>query len=148
MLATLNVQLARGLLQKLVHMWDALEARGGNPNEFVKRGKAKLLDASKNLTTDDGEALIDFSHPYVWAPFAVLGYSNFCMEVLLPDTRDRSYQIGATSACNDPVQPVHTHINLVQFGVEDLIAANVEVNIIRIATVVVDAPIDSAAFGM
>ncbi|MCJ1307159.1 hypothetical protein MMC25_000805 [Agyrium rufum] len=123
MLAGLDVLRARAFLHQLVRNWDSLEKRGKHPNYFVKRGKAKLLDAVKTLTTDDGEALIDFSHPYVWAPFAVVGYGAVCIDLHRDDAILARLKSHMSSEVHASKRGEHHHIDLRQIGMEELLTA-------------------------
>ena len=109
LLAGLDTVSAEKVLRAVIGLWDRAEMRGRDPGKFVKRGRKRLLDAIKNLTNDAGEPLIDFSSPYVWAPFSVLGYAEFCMEVL-PDDKEAPKQ-------------EHIHVELNRFGLDDLLRA-------------------------
>ena len=107
LLAGLNIASAEKLLRAIVDLWDRADSRGRAPANFVKGGKRRLLSAIDDLTNHFGEPLVDFSHPYVWAPFSVLGYAEFCIEV---NTEDE----GAA-------KQEHQHIELERFGLDDLL---------------------------
>ena len=107
LLARLDVASAGRLLRAIVELWDRAEVRGRAPGEFVKRGRKRLLDAIDDLTNDVGEPLVDFGHPYVWAPFSLLGYAEFCVQ---NGTEDE-----------EAAEQEHRHIELDGLGLDDLL---------------------------
>ncbi|KAL8649512.1 MAG: hypothetical protein Q9210_004350 [Variospora velana] len=107
LLARLDIVSARRLLRAIVDLWDRADLHGRAPGKFVNRGKKRLLDAIDDLTNDVGEPLVDFSHPYVWAPFSVLGFADFCMEV--------------STADEEVTKQKHRHVELDKFGLDDLL---------------------------
>ena len=107
LLARLDIASAKRLLRAIVDLWDRADLRGRAPGKFVKGGKKRLLSAIKDLTDDSGAPLVDFSHPYVWAPFSVLGYAEFCIEV--------------STEGKEAAKQEHQHIELGRFGFDDLL---------------------------
>ncbi|MDI1485065.1 MAG: hypothetical protein OHK93_000199 [Ramalina farinacea] len=109
LLAGLDIGGARKLLRAIVDLWDRAASRGRAPERFVKRGKKRLLDAIEDLTNDAGEPLVDFSHPYVWAPFSVLGFAEFCMQV--------------KTGNEEAAEQQHRHVELDRYGLDNLLEA-------------------------
>ncbi|KAK4982527.1 hypothetical protein LTR50_007702 [Elasticomyces elasticus] len=119
MLAALDVVTARKLLHLIVRMWDSIAESGCKPGSFVKAGRGRLIDAIKHLTTADGTPSIDFSHPYVWASFSLVGYADFCIEVGTKNDRSRAVEnIRQENHCDS-----HDHIHLDLFDINDLFIA-------------------------
>jgi CHAT domain-containing protein len=61
------------MLQTLLDMWDEWEAKGIQPETIVKRGKKELQAAIKSLRSIDGNPMINWKHPYIWASFMMVG---------------------------------------------------------------------------
>lgn len=106
LLAGLDVASARSLLRAIIVVWDRADSSGRAPETFVKRGRQRLLDAIDDLSNDAGEPMVDFSHPYVWAPFSVLGYTDFCVQIT-------THGVAAEQG--------HRHIKLDGLGLDDLL---------------------------
>ena len=52
--------------------------------------------------------MVNFSHPYVWAPFSLLGFAEFCIQPYFGD---------------EVKQEEHQHINFDNLGLDDLLEA-------------------------
>jgi len=42
-------------------------------NKFVRRDRRKLEDVIRTLETEGGRNMLNFKHPYIWAPFVMVG---------------------------------------------------------------------------
>jgi CHAT domain-containing protein len=78
-LLSLDVEKATVFLKAILKEWDIMEKGGFKPGRFVRFGREQLIDVIEELRSDGGENLIDFQHPFIWAPFAVVGYADWGM---------------------------------------------------------------------
>lgn len=69
----LTVPEAIDWLEIFVGSWDKWDERGEKPNDFVKNGRKKLTGLIQDLKTEEGAKKINFKHPYIWAPFVLVG---------------------------------------------------------------------------
>ncbi|KAH8751163.1 CHAT domain-containing protein [Hyaloscypha finlandica] len=76
LLYELTVPKAIKLLESFVLLWDHWEERGEKPNDLVLNGRKKLTVLIRDLKTENGSKMIDFKHPYIWAPFVMVGNAS------------------------------------------------------------------------
>ncbi|MCJ1290509.1 hypothetical protein MMC34_002048 [Xylographa carneopallida] len=69
----------KGLLEGYLKRWDDIEAAGLLPNQFVRNGRRKLQKAIDEWITPSGEPVLDLTHPYYWANFAMVGNASIMM---------------------------------------------------------------------
>ena len=62
-------------LTAIIEIWDQAEKEGLDPSQFVADGRQVLQYLIEDLEMED----IDFKHPYVWAPFVMIGHAGFCL---------------------------------------------------------------------
>ena len=85
-LLSLNITGARNHLQSILSMWDQFEESGQKPNAFVRGGRQRLLEAIENLTDKDDEPLLNFAHPYIWAPYTTTGFADWNLMMATNET--------------------------------------------------------------
>ncbi|KAH6720106.1 CHAT domain-containing protein [Leptodontidium sp. MPI-SDFR-AT-0119] len=64
---------AANMLKMFVETWDKLLGDGRQPDKFVPGGKKLLQAVIRRLGTRRGKRELNFTHPYLWAPFSVVG---------------------------------------------------------------------------
>ena len=71
----LDNETAAATLTGIIEIWDQAENKGLDPHKFVANGRRVLQYLIEDLEMED----IDFKHPYVWAPFVLIGHAGFCL---------------------------------------------------------------------
>ena len=66
---------ALGLLTQWISDWDVLNEVLYN-EEFMRHGKRKLQRIIEDLGTVEGRKMLNFRHPFHWAPFIMVGNSS------------------------------------------------------------------------
>jgi CHAT domain-containing protein len=61
------------LLSSWIELWDNIQKEIEYEEEFVKNGKRKIQSVIDELQTPHGRKMLDFKHPYIWAPFILVG---------------------------------------------------------------------------
>ncbi|KFZ23190.1 hypothetical protein V502_02331 [Pseudogymnoascus sp. VKM F-4520 (FW-2644)] len=69
----------RKILDHFLCIWDKWEMDGKAPNSFVVNGRAKIEEVINSLTTENGDPLVDLTHPFSWAPFILVGNGNLAI---------------------------------------------------------------------
>lgn len=73
LLYELTPERAVELLRQFIRNWDVWDERCNNPNKFVRRDRRRLEDVIRTLETEGGRNMLNFNHPYIWAPFVMVG---------------------------------------------------------------------------
>ena len=60
-----------GMIDDFINGWDTAEDAGLEPGKFVKFGRQKLQHLKEELS--NWEHIMDFKHPFYWAPFIIMG---------------------------------------------------------------------------
>ena len=80
-LYNLTAATAVELLRRCIVLWDGLEKYGREPNKFVRGGKRQLEKTIQYLEEEPGKSMIDFKHPYFWAPFVMIGNAGLHIQL-------------------------------------------------------------------
>lgn len=74
----LTTETAVSFLEEIAGAWDVAEKEGLNPRQFSKLGKGQLKFLMQDLEDDP----VDFTDPYFWAPFVLVGNADLCISEL------------------------------------------------------------------
>lgn len=79
------------LLSGWIELWDQIHEDLGYQEEFIMNGKRKIQGVIDDLQTPLGRNMLDFKHPYIWAPFILVGRAGVrftsaseCVKLELP----------------------------------------------------------------
>jgi CHAT domain-containing protein len=73
MLYSFTTEDAIGWAETRIALWVKWEAKGDNPNSFVKNGKKKLDAMVRGWRRGREDMILDFKDPKIWVPFVLVG---------------------------------------------------------------------------
>jgi hypothetical protein len=76
------------ILEHYIKRWDKLQELGRKPEEFLKSGKSALAKLVSTLKAPGGDQLLNFRHPYYWAPFVLVGHADLVIWTASERTRE------------------------------------------------------------
>ena len=77
-----TTQEVKEILEQLQAAWEKWESHGLQPESVVRRGKKELQRAIDSLWSADGQPMITWKHPYIWASFMMFGNGDIDRKVI------------------------------------------------------------------